>query len=201
MSLRQQNKAKVRARILDAAEQLIAENGAATTTTREIASYAGISYQTLYNYFPSKPMMLYAIMEEEIANWSGAVQDAIKQYRGNLMEVLSEINRIGLTSFSGEKNELWREISSAMFQHSFNANQYTTLNQVAHDRYYALLSMAQGTGELRKDVDLHLLSHTLLCLTDYAYLTYLLSEQDDPDTLLQTLQEQLALVTTPYLGE
>lgn len=201
MSLRQQNKTKVRARILDAAEQLIAEKGAATTTTREIAGQAGISYQTLYNYFPSKTVMLYAIMEEEIANWGSAVQDAIKQYRGNLMEVLSEINRIGLTFFSGEKNELWREISSAMFQHSFNANQYTALNQVAHERYYALLSMAQGTGELRKDVDLHLLAHTLFCLTDYAYLTYLLSEQDDPDAFLQTLQEQLALVATPYLGE
>lgn len=201
MSLRQQNKAKVRARILDAAEQLIAEKGAATTTTREIAGQAGISYQTLYNYFPSKTLMLYAIVEEEQASWSSAVEDAIKQYRGNLLEVLGEINRIGRTLMGGDKNELWREIGTAMFRQSFNASQYSALNQVAHERYYSLLSMAQGTGELRKNVDLHLLAHTLFCLNQYAYLTYFLSEQHDPDAFLQTLQDQLALVTRPYLSE
>ena len=54
MSLRQQNKARARASILSAAHKLMAEEGIQAATTREIAKRAGVSYQTLYNYFPTK---------------------------------------------------------------------------------------------------------------------------------------------------
>ena len=33
-----------------------------------------------------------------------------------------------------------------MFSQESDGSEITALNQVAHDRYYALLSVAQGTG-------------------------------------------------------
>lgn len=210
MSRRQQNKSRSKARIVEAAAALIAEHGAANTTTREIARRAGVSYQTLYNYFPTKGSVIQAVMREDLAAWGSAADLAIKHYGGDLLTTLNRMNRIAVIRFDGEHRELWRELSLQM--------QLTALNQASHERYHALLSMAQGMGELRQGVDLHLLAHTLFCLTDYAMMRYLSMRREkveaspdqaaagqgflghDAEAFLQTLLEQLTLVVQPYLA-
>ena len=204
MSLRQQNKARARANILAAAQQLIADHGGSGTTTREIAKQAGVSYQTLYNYFPSKAHIVRALIEADLQLWIDDVDLAIKHYNGDLLATLSEINRCCFDIMQGDRLELWREIMSHFSSWDAGADQeLATLNVVAHERYHALLSMAQGVGELRPDVDLHLLAHTLFCLTDYAMLRYFLAlnsaPQTDPEAHMQTLQEQLVQLIQPYL--
>ena len=199
MSLRQQNKARTRANIVAAAVDLIRETGLTATTTREIARRAGVSYQTLYNYFPSKSHVVEAILAEDLAAWSDAVDACIKQYSGDLLGSLMAITRIGLAQFEGPREELWREIGAGMLSGGFHADQLETLNQVGHDRFYALLSIAQGTGELRSEVDLHLLAHTIFCLCDYALLRHFASAPAGGERTVDNLQEQLALLLTPYL--
>jgi hypothetical protein len=54
--------------------------------------------------------------------------------------------------------------------------------------------MAQGMGHLRTQIDLQLLAYTLICLTDYALTRYLRSEKVGKASILQTTQEQYALV-------
>jgi AcrR family transcriptional regulator len=51
-----------RNQILDAAAQVFAEKGFHRATTREIASTAGISEGTIYNYFDNKESLLIGIM-------------------------------------------------------------------------------------------------------------------------------------------
>lgn len=198
MSLRQQNKARAKATILEAASQLIAEHGVEHTTTREIAKHAGVSYQTLYNYFPTKGLLIQALMAEDIIAWSEEVDLVIKRYSGDLLTTLADINRIALDKFSS-KMDLWREVAGVLFTQNISEQQLGSVIQVAHDRYYNLLSMAQGTGELAADVDLHLLAHTLFCLTDYAGIRYFFVEEPNSELLLANLQEQLGLVLGPYL--
>ncbi len=198
MSLRQQNKARARASILTAAAQLLAEHGVSGTTTRAIAEQAGISYQTLYNYFPNKGLIVQALMTEDILDWSDEVDMIIKRYSGDLLSTLTEINRVALVKFTS-KMELWREVATLLFTQDVSEEQLSSLIQVAHDRYYTLLSMAQGTGELDTSADLHLLAHTLFCLTDYAGIRYFLADDPDPDMFLNNLQQQLGLVLAPYL--
>jgi AcrR family transcriptional regulator len=200
MSLRQENKARARASILEAAELLIATDGAAKTTTRAIAQQAGVSYQTLYNYFPTKAHIIQALMAEDLKAWADSIDTIIKQFSGDILSTLQLINRAGLQHFQGEKMDLWREIGAQLFQHQVGEQEFASLNQVAHERYYALLSMAQGMGQLRADVDLHLLAHTLFCLSDYAFLIVFLTDSGNDGTWLQTLDEQLALVVAPYLN-
>ncbi len=199
MSLRQQNKARTRANIVAAAVDLIRETGLAAATTRAIANRAGVSYQTLYNYFPTKGHMVQAILAEDLALWSESVDACIKQYNGDLLDSLIRINRVGLAQFEGPKEELWREIGADMLSGNFAVDQLETLNQVGHDRFYALLSIAQGTGELRGDVDLHLLAHTIFCLSDYALLRHFASADASGERTVENLQEQLRLLLTPYL--
>ena len=58
MSLREKNKARTRSAIVDAAKMLAKEGQWDAVTTRQIADAAGVSYQTLYNYYPAKAAIL-----------------------------------------------------------------------------------------------------------------------------------------------
>ena len=53
-----------RTRILDAALELMGEQGASTTSMRQLAGACDINVATLYHYFPSKSDLLRAVIEE-----------------------------------------------------------------------------------------------------------------------------------------
>jgi AcrR family transcriptional regulator len=198
VSLRQQKKNQAREKIVAQANQLFRNQGIAATTTRQIAEAAAISYQTLYNYFPSKAHIVHAIIAAEVGLWGTAVDGVIKRYDGNLQQTLADITQLGFDQFNDENMELWRQVSVALFSQSLDETQLTSLNQVAHERYHALLLMAQGMGHLDTQVDLHLLAHTLYCLTEYSFLLFFLDHKQDKAAAMSTLREQINLVIRPY---
>jgi AcrR family transcriptional regulator len=53
-----------RSRILDTALSLMGEQGASTTSMRQLATACDINVATLYHYFPSKSDLLRAVIEE-----------------------------------------------------------------------------------------------------------------------------------------
>ena len=65
MSLREAKKLRARHDILTAARELIDTHGYEQTTMRDIATAAELSYQTLYNYFPTKALILQALLLED----------------------------------------------------------------------------------------------------------------------------------------
>lgn len=198
MSLREQKKTQAREKIVAEADKLFRSQGIEATTTRQIAAHAGISYQTLYNYFPSKALIVHAIIAAEVGLWGNVVDGLIKRYDGNLLQTLTEINQVGFDQFNEENMALWRQVSVAVFSQSMDETKLISLNQIAHERYHALLLMAQGMGHLDAQVDLHLLAHTLYCLTEYAFLLFFLDHSQDKQTAMSTLQEQINLVIRPY---
>ncbi len=200
MSLRQRNKARVRAAILTAASELIADQGVEQVTTRAIASAAGISYQTLYNYFPTKALILRGLLEDDMQRWSDGVDLAIKHFDGDVIGTLTEVYRVGiaLVTESEETRRLWQTLASSMLNQDVLPDYIVTVKTVAHDQFYALLKLAQGTGHVAPTLDLHLMAHTLFCLSDYALLQFFLLSVE-PEAFLRTQREQLQLVVGPYL--
>ena len=65
-SLREQKKAQARERILVCAQELINSQGYADTKMRGIAAAAKMSYQTLYNYFPTKGLILQELLARDL---------------------------------------------------------------------------------------------------------------------------------------
>lgn len=55
----------VREQLLNEARKQIAENGYANTTIRSVAKACGLGVGTVYNYFPSKDMLIASFMAEE----------------------------------------------------------------------------------------------------------------------------------------
>lgn len=54
---------KTVAKVLDAARMLLEEKGYSKLTTNHVAQQAGVSIGTLYQYFPNKESLLYALVE------------------------------------------------------------------------------------------------------------------------------------------
>src|SRR5580698_6117776 len=57
--------AETRARIVDAAAQLIYEQGVAHTTIEEVRDGAHVSSSQLYHYFDDKPALVRAVIERQ----------------------------------------------------------------------------------------------------------------------------------------
>jgi AcrR family transcriptional regulator len=62
-TLRSQQKAEVRASILEAIVRLIAEGGLEDLSFARVARGAGVSERTVYRYFPNRPALLEALSE------------------------------------------------------------------------------------------------------------------------------------------
>ena len=116
MSQRQQNKTRSRHAILSAARELMADLGPAETSTRQIAKLAGISYQTLYNYYPSKADLIRAMLEEQFERLSAQIDQLIKRYEGDLVASCLSITDAGLQQITGPNGALWRELAKLTLQ-------------------------------------------------------------------------------------
>ncbi|WP_087017216.1 TetR/AcrR family transcriptional regulator [Thaumasiovibrio subtropicus] len=62
----QQKKAEIKKKIIDAAVELMADEGFKNVSMRKIAKQAGVGDATIYNYFPSKEKILYGYFEQII---------------------------------------------------------------------------------------------------------------------------------------
>ena len=96
MSLRQINRQKTRLAILDAARSLATDSAWYSITTRQIAEAAQVSYQTLYNYFPSKAEIVRALIVE---TYVGPEEDMLNIIKGYEDDLLGSINKINAARF------------------------------------------------------------------------------------------------------
>tara|TARA_S200000501_G_scaffold87101_1_gene80125 strand:+ start:262 stop:882 length:621 start_codon:yes stop_codon:yes gene_type:complete len=204
MSLRQLNRQKTRAAILTAAKALAATSNWQDLTTREIAKAAEVSYQTLYNYFPSKAEIVRALIVDSYVGPEDALLAIIKNYRGDLLASINEINATRFALIQATDPQWWFLLSSYFAPgrdgSTSGARIMELVDQSGDSYYYQLLRLAQGTGQLRDDVDIQLMSHTLYCIANSAGERLIFAEANF-DALQQVLAQQSAQVVTPYLSE
>ena len=112
MSLRQINRQKTRLAILDAARTLAGDSAWGAITTRQIADAAQVSYQTLYNYFPSKAEIVRALIVETYVGPEEGMLNIIKRYQDDLLASINEINAARFNSIQAADPQWWTLISS-----------------------------------------------------------------------------------------
>ena len=204
MSLRQLNRQKTRAAILTAAKALAATSNWQDLTTREIAKAAEVSYQTLYNYFPSKAEIVRALIVDTYVGPEDALLAIIKNYRGDLLASINEINATRFALIQATDPQWWFLLSNYFAPgrdgSKSGARIMELVDQSGDSYYYQLLRLAQGTGQLRDDVDIQLMSHTLYCIANSAGERLIFAEANF-DALQQVLAQQSAQIVTPYLNE
>ena len=201
MSLREKNKARTRTAILTAAKELAKQGQWDAVTTRQIADAAGVSYQTLYNYYPSKASILVEMLLEVYVGPGPAISDAIKHYNGDLLGTLDEINQLRFQSFGRDDVKWILTITASLTmpdQSSEATNLIETIDHAGDGYYYSALSMAKGMGHLQDDVDIQLMAHTLSGITSATLSRFILNNAN-AQAQIQTLRQQIEQLVRPYL--
>lgn len=71
---RQARSAQTRAVLLEAATRVLERDGAAAFNTNRVAERAGVSVGSLYQYYPNKAALLFALQEKEIATTTAMLE-------------------------------------------------------------------------------------------------------------------------------
>ncbi len=200
LPLREQKKLRARSDMLGAADKLIARKGYAKTTMREIAEAANVSYQTLYNYFPSKALIVHAMLID--VTRSDDRLATIIAGPGGLVAKLHLIVKFVLDQIAHRERALWREIILEVIK---NAPDYLALKALEANSSYNVLGKlmqdAQAGGELDPYVDVDLLAQMVHAISDYAFLRFVLDPNPSKVAVLKTLRNQVELLVQPYLRE
>lgn len=69
--------------IFDATIQVLLADGVGRLTTTRVAERAGVSVGTMYQYYPHKQALLFAIVERQLETITSAMQAATEQLEGN----------------------------------------------------------------------------------------------------------------------
>ncbi len=206
MPSREQNKILVKDRIIQATQSLLDNHksgGVSAITSRQIALDAGISYQTLYNHYSSQAQIYAALLRENSAPLSLRLDLEVKNYEQDITATFAAIDALRLAYISPAEQPTWQFIvnnlnanveSSAHNQSTEETSVIGILDPQVYERTHRLLHMAQGMGHLRAQIDLQLLAYTLICLSDYALARYLRVANANKASILQTTQEQYALI-------
>jgi AcrR family transcriptional regulator len=75
--------------ILDATIQVLLRVGKGRLTTTRVASRAGVSVGTLYQYFPNKSALLQAVLKRNLAAVADAVEHVCRQQEGNSLRQMA----------------------------------------------------------------------------------------------------------------
>lgn len=98
--------------ISEATIQVLLAEGAERLTTTRIADRAGVSVGTLYQYYPNKQALLFAVLKGHLSKVSDAVADACARARG---KPAATIVRCAVEAFVDAKMER-SDISMALYR-------------------------------------------------------------------------------------
>lgn len=201
MSLRSVKKQQTRDGIVQATEQLLAERGFAATTMRDIAALAHLSYQTLYNYFPTKALIIQEILVRDVGEANARALKVIGSYDNNLLSALTRITEVRFSVIHKHDRSLWREVVvDTLRQQAQVMDVYYQIDSSARQLSVQLLQQAQRAGELQPKVDCELLARTLYGLGEFSLLEYILNDEISEADARKVIDAQTRLLVEPYLA-
>lgn len=109
-SRRERQKIERERRILAAARRLFDRKGFAATSMEEVAGRAGLAVGTLYNYFPSKEQLLFAISRSDTEQLVRIGERVLADPPDDPVEAIVTLTEVMVHSITAGERRLWREL-------------------------------------------------------------------------------------------
>jgi AcrR family transcriptional regulator len=150
---RERQKQLREARILRAAARLFETQGYDATGMKGIARRARLAVGTLYNYFPSKPELVLALIRRDAAEGLEAGEAVLKQPPADPVAAVQALLEYELEPFARHDRALWRELTAAALRDArvgegFFATDLRLVAQLA-----TLVRELAARGDLRDGLD------------------------------------------------
>jgi AcrR family transcriptional regulator len=166
--LRARKKEQTHQTIADAAMELFLERGFDPVTIAEVAEAADVDAKTIYNYFPSKPDLVY----HRLADFETGLLDAVRTRKPG-DSILAAFARFALSA-QGLLGDEWASGRLRAIAHMITASDtLLAYEERIFARYTASLAalIAEETGARPTDIEPTVVAHTLIgfhrTLVDY----------------------------------
>lgn len=156
MSQRERGMAERRARIVEAARDLIRATGDTGLSMRALAERAGVSLATPYNLFGSKQAVMLGVLEADLAQFRAqldatASADPVQRLFDNIVVA---------TRFYAEDPGFYRALFGGLLG-AGGPELRLLFGPPRHALWVEMLEAAQAAGQIRAEVDARLLARTL----------------------------------------
>jgi AcrR family transcriptional regulator len=179
--------------ISEATVQLLLRHGIERLTTTRIAERAGVSVGTLYQYYPNKQSLLFAVLEHHLNNVMEKVEAACE---GARHKPLAEMIRDMVEAFVDAKMER-ADISVALYRVSADAGGPALIKRISQRSRNAVEAMLQTATDAELLPDKVTIDMMLAAMA--GVMRSLLEAGPSPVTVRKS-REQLVLLCQSYMA-
>jgi AcrR family transcriptional regulator len=178
--------------ISEATIQVLLSHGADRFTTTRVADRAGVSVGTLYQYFPNKQSLLFAVIENHLDRVAEAVEAACEQAR---YQPLAEMIRHTVEAFIDVKMER-ADISVALYQVSADVGGPAVVKRTSQRVRKAIERMLGTASDTKSPPDKFAVEMMVASMS--GAMCHALESGASP-AMMRKLREHLTLLCQSYL--
>ena len=179
--------------ISEAAIQVLLSHGTERLTTTRVAGRAGVSVGTLYQYYPNKQSLLFAVLEDHFNKVTSRVEAACENASHKPMaEMIKEM----VEAFVDAKMER-ADISVALYRIAANAGGPALIKQVNQRSRKAVEAMLETAPDLQSPPDKAVIDIMLSAMA--GVMRSLLEARPSPATVRKA-REQLVVLCQSYMA-
>jgi len=179
--------------IFDATIQVLLADGATRLTTTRVAERAGVSVGTLYQYFPHKQSLLFAVLKRHLEAVAQAVDSACQQHVGQSIDTISD----GLAGAFLDAKTAHLDASRALYLVSSEMDTADLIDEISL-RVYAAVAMTLASATDARFVDISAVAFMFSAALS-GIVRVVLDREVDP-AMLQTLRAELPVMCRAYLA-
>jgi AcrR family transcriptional regulator len=178
--------------IFEATIQVLLSHGPERLTTTRVAQRAGVSVGTLYQYFPNKQSLLFAVLEDHLDKVAAAVELACERARGKR---LSEMVQHVVEKFVDAKMQR-TDISTALYRVSAEVGGPALVKRTAERSRRALEAMLKTAPDAALQPERFAIQ---MMFSAMAGATRSVLEAGATPMMVQKLREHLVLLCKSYM--
>jgi AcrR family transcriptional regulator len=179
--------------ISEATIQVLLSHGGNRLTTTRVAERAGVSVGTLYQYYPNKNSLLFAVLEGHLEKVTETVETACEE---SSHKPLSEMIRTVVEAFVDAKMER-ADISVALYQIAANIGGPVLVKKAGQRQRKALEAMFQTAPDTESQPDRFAID--IMCSAMSGAMRSVLEAGASP-AIVRKLREHLVLLCQSYMA-
>ena len=199
--LREKKKQQTRETIVAQAGRLFGSHGFHTTTMDEIATAAGVSTGTLYNYFGTKSTVLLAHLESRVSDMMDAGSALLADPPADVIRAVQTLTQLYLDRFIGLERELLGEVIAASFENRSDLlPELIRLDELLLHQLEALLGHFAEQGALADGIEVTDASIAIYGLFATQLIMYVSVDGTPAAALRRSLARQIEFLFTGLLA-
>jgi len=172
--------------------QVLLSQGAEQLTTTRVAYRAGVSVGTLYQYFPNKQSLLFAVLEHHLESVTAQVEDACEQARHKpLAEMIKEV----VEAFVDVKIAR-ADISVALYKVAPDVGGMVLVKRATERMRKAIVRMLESAPDINSSPDEFAIRMMLAAMS--GAMRWVLEAGGAP-AMMRKLREQLVVLCQSYM--